>query len=147
MTPIDRLNAVAAEWCAESGRSTARLATLVVNDGKFFERLGEVGKTTTTATLEKFARYFLDPVNWPGREIPAAANDFAHVMGVAHAAGVTAGPGAASPDNASHPIGAQTPDPAGTGTACDPGSSVAAADRDGGAGEPFGLSSQVAKVA
>lgn len=104
-----------------------------------------------------------------GGKVPEAANAFGAGGGVkplgngepAHAGGDTAARGAASPDNAgdpigangsaclssTHPIGAQTPDPAGTGTACEPGSSVAADDRDGGAGEPFGLTSQVAKVA
>lgn len=47
----------AADFCAKTGLSKARLATIVVNDGKFFARL-ERGGGFTAATYEKFMAYF-----------------------------------------------------------------------------------------
>ena len=42
--------------CARVGTSKARLATVVVNDGKFFDRI-EDGGTCTLTTYENFIAY------------------------------------------------------------------------------------------
>lgn len=42
--------------CAERGISLSRLATIVVNDGKFFQRL-ERGSSCTLKTYERFIIY------------------------------------------------------------------------------------------
>jgi len=47
----------AACYCEAKGISLARLATLVVNDGKFFSRLDR-GGDCTTAVYERFQAYF-----------------------------------------------------------------------------------------
>ena len=44
-------------YCARTGMSRARLATLVVNDGKFFARLVK-GGGFTVRTYEKFQAFF-----------------------------------------------------------------------------------------
>ena len=51
------------------GRSLARVATIIVNRGSFFEAL-ERGATCTTRNLEKAAAYFRDPAHWPNAHIP-----------------------------------------------------------------------------
>lgn len=90
---IDRLKASAASWVEISSGSPARLGREVVNDGGFFTRLESQPQGTTTATLEKFARFLIDPANWPeGAVIPAHVTAFAHAVGistpfVAHATG------------------------------------------------------------
>lgn len=49
-----------AKKCAErEGISLPRLATKVMNDGKFFDRISRGGEFTT-ATFEKFQAYFAD---------------------------------------------------------------------------------------
>ena len=55
-----------------SGRSLARVATIVANNGSFFDRL-ERGATCTARNLERFAAHFGDPANWPNGIIPDAA--------------------------------------------------------------------------
>ena len=57
MTLKDQLLNNAARFCEDKGISKARLATIVVNDGKFFDRI-ESGGGFTVATFEKFERYF-----------------------------------------------------------------------------------------
>jgi len=57
MTLKDRLLKEAEAFCASTGMSKARLATIVVNDGKFFDRI-EAGGDCTTGTLEKFQAHF-----------------------------------------------------------------------------------------
>jgi hypothetical protein len=59
------LRDLASEWATANGRSLARLATLVANDGKLFDRLA-TGAGCTIATYERFMRFFADPANWPG---------------------------------------------------------------------------------
>lgn len=44
-------------YCARTGMSKARLATIVVNDGKFFDRLDK-GGGFTVRTFERFREYF-----------------------------------------------------------------------------------------
>lgn len=73
MTLIERLMRLGALWAEACNRSTARLATIVANDGKLFERL-EAGKTCTVDTLERFLAFLGTPSNWPAATgIPAEA--------------------------------------------------------------------------
>lgn len=74
MTLIDRLLRLSALWAAASDRSTARLATIVANDGKILDRL-EGGATCTVATYERFLGFFRESTNWPGDQIPAEAQE------------------------------------------------------------------------
>lgn len=57
MSLKDQLLDDASRFCEERGISEARLATLVVNDGKFFVRVRSGGGFTAD-TFEKFQRYF-----------------------------------------------------------------------------------------
>lgn len=57
MTLKEELLREAETFCAATGMSKARLATIVVNDGKFFDRI-EAGGDCTTGTLEKFQAHF-----------------------------------------------------------------------------------------
>lgn len=57
-----RLLAVAKAYCAETGLSLARVATLAQNQGSFFKRL-EAGSSCTVETYEKVLRWLSD--NWP----------------------------------------------------------------------------------
>lgn len=59
MTLREKLLAEAAAFCAEVGMSEARLATIVVNNGKLFQNMRK-GGDCTTRTLEKFERYFAE---------------------------------------------------------------------------------------
>ncbi|MBA15542.1 MAG: hypothetical protein CMN73_04215 [Sphingomonas sp.] len=72
MTLIEHLQALASLWSETTGRSTARLATMVVNDGKFFVRLAN-GGSPTVATFDRFIAWLRDDANWPGQSIPAEA--------------------------------------------------------------------------
>lgn len=82
----DRLIAAAQLWSAATERSLGALASMVVNHGSFFDRLQE-RDSTTTATLQKFARFLGDAANWPeGHGVPADVCAFAHVVGVSSAA-------------------------------------------------------------
>jgi hypothetical protein len=65
MTLIERLFALAEHWARENKRSLSRLATIVVNDGKLFERLAS-GGSCTVATYERFIVYLREPTNWTG---------------------------------------------------------------------------------
>jgi len=64
VTLIERLLRLGTLWADASNRSTATLATIVVNDGKLFERL-EAGKTCTIDTFERFLSFLGNPANWP----------------------------------------------------------------------------------
>lgn len=57
MTLREQLLSASERFCADRGISEARLAVLVVNDGKFFKRV-RAGGEFTTATFEKFQAYF-----------------------------------------------------------------------------------------
>lgn len=83
MTLVERLEECANVWARLSGRSLARLATIVMNDGKFFARLGQPNATTSAATLERFARYLGDSSNWPDGTVPSEVIAFLQVTGVA----------------------------------------------------------------
>lgn len=63
MTLRERLLKEAEAFCAAKGMSKARLSTIVVNDGKFFDRI-EAGGDCTTGTLERFQAHFAN--NRPG---------------------------------------------------------------------------------
>lgn len=99
MNLTDHLNACAELWAEASGKSVARLSTIVVNDGKFFARLGTGKLGIHTATLEKFADFFADAGAWDEGRIPAEVSEFIHRV-----AGIT--PDAAlSPDGDGPDIG------------------------------------------
>lgn len=53
------LLSASAAYCARTGMSRARLATIVINDGKFFDRI-ERGGGLTVKTFEKFMAYFAE---------------------------------------------------------------------------------------
>ena len=52
-----QLIAAAEAYCARTGMSKARLATIIANDGKFFDRL-DAGGTVTLPTFERIMAYF-----------------------------------------------------------------------------------------
>lgn len=92
----DHLYACAELWAETSGKSVARLSTIVVNDGKFFPRLGQGRLGVTTATLEKFAEFFADAGSWPEGGIPAEVGEFIHrVAGISPDTAVSSDHGAA----------------------------------------------------
>lgn len=70
LTVADTYAAVAA---ANGGKSLARVATIVVNRGSFFEPLRR-GQTCSVRNFEKLVAYFREPANWPGETIPAKAS-------------------------------------------------------------------------
>ncbi len=63
MTLIERLFALAEMWARENDRSLSRLATIVVNDGKLFDRIA-AGGSCTVATYERLIAHLADPSNW-----------------------------------------------------------------------------------
>lgn len=69
MSLIDHLQSIASAWSEQTGRSLARLSTIVLNDGKFFDRLA-AGKTCTVDSYERFVGWLADPANWPDAMIP-----------------------------------------------------------------------------
>jgi len=60
------------ETNAHGGRSLARIATIVLNRGAFFDRL-RTGKTCTLNSFEAAISWFEDPQNWPDGSIPDLA--------------------------------------------------------------------------
>ncbi|WP_054731609.1 hypothetical protein [Sphingopyxis macrogoltabida] len=56
------------------GKSLARVSTIVLNQGRFFQRLRD-GKTCTLDSFEAVLEWFSSPANWPGGTIPPAAAD------------------------------------------------------------------------
>jgi len=105
-----RLSMCADVWCtahADDGGDPAplsRLSKRVMDDGKFFENLGTMRRGPSTDTLEKFARYLIDPVNWPEGKVAQEAVELAHVVGVTP----EAAPASAIKAGANSPIGAVT---------------------------------------
>ena len=91
-------DAYAAEAEAGGGKSLARVATIVVNRGSFFERLRE-GGGCSSRNLARMAGYFRDATNWPG-EIPVAAIEALASLGCpAKVSSDAVDPGCASPGN------------------------------------------------
>lgn len=89
---LDRLRCCAQLWCEANDATFARLGREVINDGGFFTRIEQPGAGATTATLERFARFFADAGNWPpapgegeGGAVPEAVAAFVHVTGVSPA--------------------------------------------------------------
>lgn len=54
------------------GKSLARVATIVVNRGSFFDRL-ENGDSFSVRNLDRLASYFREPANWPLEMLPPDA--------------------------------------------------------------------------
>lgn len=79
---LDRLLAAATAWSEANDRTIGALASIVVNHGSFFDRLESPGASTTTATLEKFARFLGDPAQWPDGAVPDVVAGFVHAVGV-----------------------------------------------------------------
>lgn len=78
---VERLKAAAQAWVEAHDASLARLGRLVMNDNGFFSRIDH-NPVTTTATLERFARYLANPTNWPNGSVPAEVGAFVHVTGI-----------------------------------------------------------------
>jgi hypothetical protein len=77
MNLIHRLVSASEIWARTNDRSLSRLATVVVNDGKLFERLAG-GGSCTIATYERLMAHLSEPANWSG-PIPS---DAAELLGV-----------------------------------------------------------------
>lgn len=97
---VDRLRDCANAWGAAHDAKPSRLGLLVVNDSGFFSRLAAREASTTTATLEKFARFLAEPENWPDGTVPGEVREFTHVVGI------TAPVAPSSTDNPGDNIGA-----------------------------------------
>ena len=69
-----------AEVAYHGGKSLARVATIVANNGAFFRRLRE-GKPFLVHNLERFNSWFQDPRNWPDGRVPDAAAQALASMG------------------------------------------------------------------
>lgn len=107
MSLIDKLVRTAEIWARENDRSLARLATIVVNDGKLFERLAG-GGSCTVATYERLMAHLRDATNW-SKPIPCEA---AGLLGISvegqdsvHDGIDTVGCRSASPDSSRRNIG------------------------------------------
>ncbi|MBA3053627.1 MAG: hypothetical protein FP826_01520 [Sphingomonadales bacterium] len=79
---VERLRLCAQLWTDHNAATLARLGRTVINDGGYFARIDSPEASTTTATLEKFARFLGDGANWPDGLVPEAVRDFVHVVGV-----------------------------------------------------------------
>lgn len=77
---VERLRGCAALWADDQAASLARLGRAVMNDGGFFSRV-ESNPVTTTATLERFAEFLINPANWIA-EVPGEVAQFARIVGV-----------------------------------------------------------------
>lgn len=81
MTLVEKILALAAQWAAANGHSsTARLSTIVANDGALLPKL-EAGGNATLASLDKFVVYLRAPENWPDARLPAAASELLGAIG------------------------------------------------------------------
>ena len=78
---VERLKAAAQLWADANDASLARLGRAVMNDNGFFTRI-DGNPVTTTATLERFARFLGDAANWPEGAVPEEVRAFVHVTGV-----------------------------------------------------------------
>ena len=71
----DQIVTLAKIWCASTGLSLPRLATLVLNRGSFFDRMAEPGTSCNVETIERFLLFFRDEGKWPEGVIPDTALD------------------------------------------------------------------------
>ncbi|MBD2842683.1 hypothetical protein [Erythrobacter rubeus] len=78
----DGLRAAADEWCAATGRTHGALSSLVANHGGALARLDDPASAITDLKLEQFARWLMQPGNWPESEVGEKALEFAHRVGV-----------------------------------------------------------------
>ena len=69
-------DAYAGQRQLRGGASLARISTIVLNQGGFFQRL-RVGKTCTLDSFEALLRWFAVAENWPNCTIP---DDIARLM-------------------------------------------------------------------
>ncbi len=99
----DRLRNCAALWAAATGASEAMLGRRAINDSTFFLKRLDSTNGPGTATLEKLARFLVDPGNWPEGGVPAEVFEFGHVVGICGL------PARQSPDNSPGSIGAHSP--------------------------------------
>lgn len=81
-TLTERLHRCGVAWSAAHGAPVTRLGRIVVNDGGLLQRIAQPGASVTTATLEKFAAFLVDPANWPEDAVPQEALDLAHRVGI-----------------------------------------------------------------
>lgn len=65
---------------AEGGKSLARVATIAVNNGSFFDLLRQ-GQTCFVRNLRRATEYFDQPDNWPGCHIPPEAEILLRTLG------------------------------------------------------------------
>lgn len=65
-------DAYAAEVAAHGGPSLARVATIVVNRGSFFDRL-RGGGGCSSRNLDRMFEWFRTPDNWPANDISSDA--------------------------------------------------------------------------
>lgn len=90
--PRVRLLAAAELWAAATGRTLGALSSLVTNQGSTLARLNDPANAVTDATLERFARFLVEPGNWGGADVPAEVIAFGHAVGVtAQVAALSAG--------------------------------------------------------
>ncbi len=78
---VERLKSAAQMWATANDATLARLGRLVMNDNGFFNRI-DANPVTTTATLERFARFLAEATNWPSQIVPVDVLAFVHVTGV-----------------------------------------------------------------
>ncbi|WP_452654171.1 hypothetical protein [Sphingomonas bisphenolicum] len=65
-------DAYAARVAEHGGKSLARVATIVVNRGSFFDRLRD-GAGCSSRSLDRLFDWFRDPTNWPANDISSEA--------------------------------------------------------------------------
>lgn len=96
---LEQLEKLADIWCGATGLSRARLATIVVNRGSFFDRIA-AGAGCNVQTVEQFLSHFRDGANWPNGHIPhdaaAVLSNFANIA-TAESQRDNSAPAAASP--------------------------------------------------
>lgn len=71
-------DAYAAQAAEHGGKSLARVATIVVNRGSFFERLRD-GGGCSARNLDRIADWFRDGANWPQAISAEAAEALASI--------------------------------------------------------------------
>lgn len=69
------------EGANRRGGSLARVATVVVNRGSFFDRL-YAGHTCSLRNYQKLVAHFFHPANWPAGGIPQDARAALQSIGI-----------------------------------------------------------------